>query len=84
MYAVKTKVTRKYQITLPKEIREAMHVKIGDQIELVFQGGNVLIQRRKTTLEDITGDWDLPLTGKEYVEQIRERSRTRRLYAGTA
>lgn len=28
-------VTRKYQITIPKEVREALKIKIGDQIEIV-------------------------------------------------
>ena len=28
-------VTRKYQITIPKEVREALKIKIGDHIEIV-------------------------------------------------
>ena len=28
-------VTRKYQITIPKEVREALKIKIGEQIEIV-------------------------------------------------
>ena len=28
-------VTRKYQITIPKEVRESLNIKVGDRVEIV-------------------------------------------------
>lgn len=38
-------ITSKYQVTIPKEIRESMHVNSSDRIRFVRDGDRVFIQR---------------------------------------
>jgi AbrB family looped-hinge helix DNA binding protein len=51
------KVTRKYQVTLPKEVREALGIKIGDLLRIRVEDGRIilepLISRKKDPLEDM-------------------------------
>ena len=39
------KVTRKGQITLPKEIRDKLSIKEGDYLEVVLQGDRIVLRR---------------------------------------
>ena len=49
------KVTRKYQVTIPKEVREELGIKIGDEVEFVRnERGEFVIkklERKKRYLE---------------------------------
>lgn len=40
------KVTSKGQITLPKEIREALSLKPGSHVDFEVEGGRVILRRR--------------------------------------
>ena len=40
-----TKVTRKYQITIPKEIRESMSIKEGDYLAVITNGDELIIKK---------------------------------------
>jgi AbrB family looped-hinge helix DNA binding protein len=71
MYVYDGKVTRKFQITLPKKVRKALDIRIGDGIKVTLEGSQVIIEKEHPILDDITGNWDLPLDGKKYVEQYR-------------
>jgi len=39
------KVTRKGQITLPKEIRDKLSIKEGDYLEVTLQGDKIIIKK---------------------------------------
>ncbi len=39
----KTKVTRKFQITIPKPIREALGIKVGDEIIIKLEGQKIVL-----------------------------------------
>ncbi len=41
------KVTRKYQITIPKEIRKPLNIKIGERLPIKRKGKVIVIQVKK-------------------------------------
>ena len=49
-------ITSKGQITLPKEIREHLHVATGDRLDfIVAEDGKVMVQPAHSRLEDLRG-----------------------------
>lgn len=49
-------VTSKGQVTLPKEIREHLHVKAGDRLDFVVDdAGQVTVQPARSRLADLWG-----------------------------
>ena len=51
------KITRKYQITIPKEIREKLNLRVGDLLKVELEDGKIvlrpLIKREKDPLEEM-------------------------------
>ena len=51
------KVTRKYQITLPKEVREKLGIRAGDFLKVKVEDGKVVLEpiasRRKNPIDDM-------------------------------
>lgn len=56
MYTV-VKVTRKYQITIPREIREKLGIRIGDLLKVRVEDGKVVLEpmlpRRRNPIDDM-------------------------------
>ena len=56
MYTL-VKVTRKYQITLPKEVREKLGIRIGDFLRVKVEDGKVILEpivpRRRNPIDDM-------------------------------
>lgn len=49
-------LTSKGQITLPKEVREHLHVKEGDRVDfLIDEAGHVVLQPARSRLEELWG-----------------------------
>lgn len=49
-------LTSKGQITIPKEIRQALELKTGDKIEFQLEGEDLATLKRKTTrIKDVAG-----------------------------
>lgn len=73
--AAKAKITSKGQITIPKEIREALGAKEGDS--LVFEvengGAKVSVEREPVSFADYEGAWreGEGMTAKEVNEYVR-------------
>jgi len=62
-------VTRKYQVTIPKEVREALGIKAGDEIVFVKTKDEYVIKR----LEDFVREMaDLARDIDETVDEMRE------------
>jgi len=62
-------VTRKYQVTIPKEVREALGIKAGDEVVFVKTKDEYAIKR----LEDFVREMaDLAKDIDESVEEMRE------------
>lgn len=76
-----SKISKKGQITIPKDVREKLGLKVGDKVifESISQG--ILIRKKEDSdinkiLNEITGIWkDHPLfknkTTKEIIEMMR-------------
>lgn len=51
------KVTRKYQVTLPREVREALGIRVGDLLRVRVEGRRIVLEplmpRRRSPVEDM-------------------------------
>jgi len=53
---VKTKISKGYQVVVPKKIREKLRLKPGDSLIWEERGDTIVVKpKRRKTLEDITG-----------------------------
>ncbi len=78
-----SKITRNYQITLPKDIRKVIRVKEGEEVMFIVDGDKVLLTKPKEDpVMAAAGIWkDMKETGLEYQKRIRKgwRKRQKRL-----
>lgn len=69
------KVTRKYQVTIPKEVREELGIKIGDEVEFVRnERGEFVIkklERKKRYLEVLKDTVGALRIDKKQLEEIQ-------------
>jgi len=57
---MRSRVTRKFQVTIPKEIREALGINVGDIVVWEISENGVAILKKSETkknLEDFRGIW---------------------------
>lgn len=54
----KVKVTRNYQITIPRSVRKELEIKEGDYVSIEVSGKGVAVLKRIIPLEDLAGAWD--------------------------
>jgi AbrB family looped-hinge helix DNA binding protein len=54
------RVSSKGQITIPKEIRDALHLKINDKVALVVEGGVAIIKPIRGNILDIGASVKIP------------------------
>jgi len=48
------KVTRKYQVTIPKEVRDELGIRLGDEIEFVKnEKGEFVIRKKEKRYEEV-------------------------------
>ncbi len=66
-----TKVGRKGQITVPKEIRKCLRIEEGDRIAFVRRGEEVVLQPLTRTLLDLRGS--VPISGPQDFAAIRRQ-----------
>jgi len=50
------RVTRKYQITIPKKIREKLHIRVGDSLKMRVKGEKIIVEPVITRVEDPVKD----------------------------
>ena len=72
-------VTRNFQVTIPKDVREVQGIKIGDKILFSVDGQRVEISRFKTNIiEESFGAWKGKVEpGPNYVKKIRSEWKIR-------
>jgi AbrB family looped-hinge helix DNA binding protein len=39
----RTKISPKYQVVIPKEVRESLHLKVGQEFQIVAKGGMITL-----------------------------------------
>lgn len=82
---VSSKVGRRGQTTIPKQIREQIGLQQGDRIAFQRRGDEILLIPLKKTLKDLRGS--VPVDGPQDFESIRAQvrgERARRSGAGDA
>ena len=79
-----SKITRNYQLTIPKEIREMVNVKVGDILSLSTEGSEIRASKNLTNaIEKSFGIWrDIKGDSVSYVKKIRYDSEKRRKRLG--
>ncbi len=67
------KVTRNYQVTIPKDIRRIQDIEVGDTVLFAIEMDKVhfLKLKREEALTSVIGIWKNKGTGAEYVKKIR-------------
>jgi len=76
---LQTRVGRRGQITLPREVRRRIKVSEGDQIAFIIQGEQVIIKPITKSLLDlrgsvvVTGEQDLDVIRKEVIVKRAQR-----------
>ncbi|MBI4439866.1 AbrB/MazE/SpoVT family DNA-binding domain-containing protein [Candidatus Woesearchaeota archaeon] len=79
------KVTRNYQVTIPRDIRRLEDIRIGDTVLFAIEGNRIdfLKLERKKMLKSLAGAWKdkINVSGAEYVREFRKEwgKRSKRL-----
>jgi len=79
------KVTRNYQVTIPRDIRRIKDIKVGDTILFAVEGERIdfLKMERNKILDELAGSWKgkIKENSVEYVRKMRTgwKKRTERL-----
>jgi len=71
----KVKVTRKFQVTIPKEVRERASVRVGDEL-LVSGTERKIVLEKSVDLEELAGCWAHIESTEEFMKASRELWRT--------
>ncbi len=68
-----SKITRNFQVTLPKDIREMRKLREGDKVLFVVEGAHIdLVKLDKKIVRETAGIWsELKETGVEYERRLR-------------
>jgi AbrB family looped-hinge helix DNA binding protein len=76
-----SKLTSKFQTTIPKEIREFLGLKAGDTVTFVQRGNEIVLKprERKLTLQDFKGIIVPPPDSPKDWDSIRKIARERAL-----
>lgn len=79
-----TKVTRNYQITVPKEIRKMIQLKLGDEMLVRADKDDIILRKiRKDASERAFGIWtEMKGSSVAYVRKMRQGSEKRRKRLG--
>ncbi|MBI2971948.1 MAG: AbrB/MazE/SpoVT family DNA-binding domain-containing protein [Candidatus Aenigmarchaeota archaeon] len=68
-----TKVTRNYQVTLPKDVREAEEIRVGDRFIAVPREDGIFLKKLdKDFIRKTAGIWKSKGSGLAYVRKIRD------------
>ncbi len=72
--ASKTKVTRKYQVTIPREVRKKVGVEVGDELKVMDKGELIILQKmnKEKNILDFAGCWEgYPEDPEKFMKDIR-------------
>ncbi len=75
-----SKITRNFQITLPRDIRKAIHLSEGDEIILTIEGKNIVIRKADDDpVKTAAGIWkENKESGLDYQKRIRSQWKKRK------
>jgi len=71
----KVKVTRKYQVTIPEEVREKTGLSIGDEV-IVKNDEDKIVIERPMDIKKLAGSWDHVVSTEKFMEEVRQLWKT--------
>ena len=74
----RTKVTRKYQVTIPEEVREKTGLRIGDEL-LVREEEEKIVMEKPIDIEKLAGSWSHIESTEKFMQEVRGLWKTRKL-----
>jgi len=76
-----SKITRNFQVTLPKDVREIKNLHVGDKVLFAMEGERVdIVKVGKDVIAEAAGLWaGLKETGVEYERRLRQGWKKRHL-----
>jgi len=77
MNVAKVKVTRNYQITLPRDVRKKMGIEEGDYVSIEPINNTTAVMKRFLPIEDLAGAWDEEMD--RIMEDVRKLWKTWKL-----
>lgn len=74
-----SKITRNFQVTLPKDVRNVVGISEGDSVVFVFEGNKVVLQKLKENpIMASAGVWnEMNETGEKYQKKLRAQWKKR-------
>ncbi|MHA1379472.1 MAG: AbrB/MazE/SpoVT family DNA-binding domain-containing protein [Candidatus Helarchaeota archaeon] len=72
----KITITRNYQITIPKEIREKLNLSLGEKVSIHLEGEKIIIQKLSDEIWEDCGDF-LPDNFEKILDKLRSNSTER-------
>ncbi|HVB12396.1 MAG TPA: AbrB/MazE/SpoVT family DNA-binding domain-containing protein [Nitrososphaerales archaeon] len=86
-YPLRAKIARRYQITIPEEVRDEVGMNVGDTVDVRSQGEKVIIEKIgrnwKAVMNETRGSWkEHPVfqgmkDSTEIVDWLRQKSKKR-------
>jgi antitoxin PrlF len=76
-----TRIGRRGQITLPREVRRRMKADEGDQIAFIMDGDQVVIKPITQSLLDLRGS--VPVSGEQDFDSLRKQALVERAKRGS-
>ena len=68
-------MTRKYQVTIPRKIRDKVGIKVGDELTISNNGQTVILEK-PIDLENLAGSWTHIESTAKFMEKTRELWKT--------
>jgi len=66
----RVKVTRKYQVKIPQEVRHKTALRIGDEL-LVHEENEKIEMERPTEIQKLASSWDHIESTEKFMEEVR-------------
>lgn len=75
-----SKITRNFQVTLPKDVREQKQFKVGDKVLFIVEAKSIgLVKMDESAVKNAAGLWSgIKETGVEYEDKVRAQWKKRR------
>lgn len=74
-----SKITRNYQVTLPKDVRELKGLRVGERVLFVVEGDRVdLVKLEDDLISKTAGIWTAGESGADYQRRLRREWQKRR------
>jgi len=67
---MRMKVTRKYQVTIPEEVREKIGLRIGDEL-LVREEEEKIVMEKPIDIEKLAGSWSHIESTEKFMQEVR-------------